>query len=34
MDHELIVKCEFPASIEIEIFEISENAAPSTKSTC
>jgi hypothetical protein len=33
MDEDSTMKCEFPASIEIEIFEIPENAEPSIKST-
>jgi hypothetical protein len=33
MSHESTMKCEFPASIEIEIFDIHENAEPSIKST-
>jgi hypothetical protein len=33
MNDESTMKCEFPASIEIEICEIFENAEPSIKST-
>jgi hypothetical protein len=33
MNEESMMKCEFPASIEIEIFDIPENAEPSIKST-
>jgi hypothetical protein len=33
MNDESTMKCEFPASIEIEIFERFENAEPSIKST-
>jgi hypothetical protein len=33
MNEDSTMKCEFPASNEIEIFEISENAEPSIKST-
>jgi hypothetical protein len=33
MKEESTMKCEFPASIEIEAFDISENAEPLIKST-
>jgi hypothetical protein len=33
MNDESTMKCEFPASIEIKIYEIFENAKPSIKST-
>jgi hypothetical protein len=33
MNDDLTMKCEFPASIKIEIFEIPEKAEPSIKST-
>jgi hypothetical protein len=32
MNEDSTMKCEFPASIEIEMFEIPENAEPSIKS--